>query len=105
MSHLTLPELTHARLTWAKLDELCLDLRERVQLLEVQLKGAPNIHAQPSAMDIDSAARALRTGKVRGVRLTYRWEGKVWIDTLLRDEGGIQIYRTTVEPRSEEGRL
>jgi len=88
------PEHFHAHLSWDRLDELCQDLRERTEFLEVQLKADPKRPARRCATDLDAAAQALRDGSARGIRLTYQWEGQLWIDTLLRDEDGFQIFRT-----------
>lgn len=91
----TLPELTTAPLDAATLAQLFADLDACTTVLEVRLKSSAARRAG-APTTLDEAHEALSSGDAYGVQVRYLWDGRAWIDTLIRGSEGVRITRMTV---------
>ena len=46
--------------------------------------------------DLRQAVAALQDGRLRGVQVRYEWQGRQWLDTLLRSQEGLRLVRLEV---------
>ncbi len=90
MSDPPLPDLDDGVLDDAGLDALLTDLAALGEDLEVRCKGA-DVHSAPSTL-AESAA-ALRAGSVRAMQVSYRYDGRRWVDTVMRAPEGWRVVR------------
>jgi hypothetical protein len=94
-----LPKLYEGRIDAGTLAQLFVDLDACAELIEVRLKGSANELATQTT-GLREAQRLLADGAVRGVRLTYLFEGVVWQDTLLlSDDGDLRLVRVATGER------
>jgi hypothetical protein len=91
-----LPELSEGLLDAATLGQLFDDIAACADGVEVRLKGAPRRRAQATTATLDEARHALLSGTVRGAQVRYWWDGRAWIDTLIRGPEGVCICRMAV---------
>jgi hypothetical protein len=94
---LELPKLYEGRIDPGTLAQLFADVETCAELIEVRLKGTAKGHATQTA-GLQRAQQLLAENAVRGVQLTYSFEGVVWQDTLLAGDGGevrlVRVART-----------
>jgi len=91
-----LPELNEGLLDAATLDQLFADLTDCAVGLEVRLKSGSARRAHAGTTTLTEAREALIAGRVRGAQVRYFWDGKAWIDTLIRVPDGVRICRMAV---------
>ncbi len=91
---LQLPELRVADLEEAGIDKLFEDLSSAAELLEVVVKAGATTRCAGTVRSLDAARDALRSEDVRGVQLRYRFDGRVWCDTLMRAGRGARLVRS-----------
>jgi hypothetical protein len=87
-----LPELQQGRLDLATLWALVEEIETLGRVLEVSVKGAPAARAR-SELGLRAGVEALVAGGVRGVQVRYAYDGREWVDTLLRDGQGVRVVR------------
>ncbi len=90
MSDPPLPDVDDGSLDDAGLDALSADLTTLAEDLEVRVKATPG-HSAPG--DLRDALDALRAGAARAVQVSYRYQGRPWIDTILRAPDGWRVVR------------
>lgn len=90
------PELHQGLVDDATLDALANDLAACAELLEIRLKGGATRYSDDAPVDITEAVDALRQSRVRGVQLRYRYQGVVWVDTLVDTLAGIRLVRSRI---------
>lgn len=76
------PEVFEGTLDQDELDRLLLDARHASRLLDVRLKGGEQRRSEGG--DLAAAREALRSGKAIGVQILYEFQGRRWLDTILR---------------------
>ena len=79
-----LPDLHESLLDEATLDQLFVDLEALAEIIEVQLKGAPQRMTDARSVPLAEAHDLLKSGAVRAVQIRYVHEGKQWWDTVMR---------------------
>ncbi|HRI06322.1 MAG TPA: hypothetical protein PKW35_00825 [Nannocystaceae bacterium] len=74
------------------------DLRACAEVLGVREKGGA---AQTSELSdgagLAEAAERLRRGLLRGLQVEYTYQGRRWIDTILRGDGSFRVIRVRHE--------
>jgi hypothetical protein len=88
-----LPDLHESLLDEATLDQLFVDLEALAEIIEVQLKGAPQQMTDGRSVALADAHEMLRSGAVRGVQIRYNHQGKQWWDTVMRLPEGFKLIR------------
>jgi len=88
-----LPDLHDAVIDRATLWQLADDIESHTELLDVRQKGGAARRADPGDVALRDAFRALETGVVFGVQVSYRFDGDEWRDTLMKTPQGIRIVR------------
>lgn len=91
---LSLAPLTQADLDEETLQALLRDWLESTQVLEVTIKGGATLRAQSANQSLPELVAKVQCGELRGVQVRYRWNGKGWLDTLLRSGPLVRIVRT-----------
>jgi hypothetical protein len=89
--------LTGGLLDRATLDALERDLVACAHVLDVLVKGAPTLRADPEPVSLAEAFAALRGGHVRAVQVRYAYDGAEWRDTLVATPGGVRLVRARTE--------
>lgn len=85
-----LPDLEDALLDDAGLGSLAADIAALSTDVSVRCKGG-DAYSSPSTLA--EAVEALRAGRVTAVQIAYHYDGKRWIDTVMRAPGGWRIVR------------
>lgn len=67
-----------------RLAELFADLAAHADVTAILLKGGALQYAGELPTTLAEAQAQLESGKVRGVQIRYRFEGRAWCDTLLQ---------------------
>jgi hypothetical protein len=93
-----LPDLQESRLDEATLDQLFVDLEGLAQIIEVQLKGAPQKMADGRDVPLAEAHGLLKSGGVCGVQIRYVHGGTLWWDTIMRLPEGFRLVRIQPDP-------
>lgn len=89
-----LPTLQTADLDEEGLDALLVDLAACAEDIEIVVKSAPAARAEGAAPALRAALERFRAGELRGVQIRYRFEGRLWCDTLIRTAGGARLVRS-----------
>ena len=92
MTDADLPPLYAAILDEGTLDQLFFDLEQGAEILRVVFKSKAET-ADAAAPDLRAAHRALVEGRVLGVQIRYRFQGREWWDTLVRGAAGTRLVR------------
>lgn len=100
MSGLELPELNVGTLDGETLERLLQDLAACAEVLEVQVKGSAEAHAQGGGLGLIEAGRLLIEGRARGVQVRYLFEEALWCDTLIAGPAGVRLVRMRMEEAS-----
>jgi hypothetical protein len=90
---IALPDLQDALLDPGTLAQLFFDLSQLAEVLEIRVKGAPTALATEELTTLEAARTALASGAAMAVQLRYRFEGRLWLDTLMRTPSGVRIVR------------
>lgn len=90
MSDPPLPDLEDGLLDDGGLTALAADLTALSTDIEVRCKGV-GVYSQPATLD--DAVTALREGAVAAVQVSYRYDGRRWIDTIMRAPSGYRVVR------------
>ena len=91
------PPMWQADLDAGALEQLFADLTAAAEVLSVRGKGGAGRHASAEPLTLASARERLASGGIAGVQIRYRFEGREWIDTLLRVGRGCRLVRCRVE--------
>jgi len=95
-ANLNLPALRTADLDEEGLDTLLTDLAACAEDIELVVKSGPAARAECAAASLQLAIQRFRAGELRGVQIRYRFEGRVWCDTLMRTATGMRLVRSQV---------
>jgi hypothetical protein len=79
------------------IEQLFADLTASAEVLFVQGKAGAGRYASIEPLTLASARERLASGGITGVQIRYRFEGREWIDTLLRVGHGFRLVRCRVE--------
>ncbi|MGH1342546.1 MAG: hypothetical protein ACRBN8_13380 [Nannocystales bacterium] len=79
----------------AQLSALVDDLADCAQIDEVRVKGGATSYSSESP-GLADAVTALREGRVRGVQILYRHDGKGWCDTLVARGAATRLVRNQI---------
>lgn len=88
-----LADLYQAELDASTLDALFADLAAHAEIFEVRSKGGARAMAGAEALSLEQARALLAAGAVRGIQIRYRFEGEVWLDTLLAGPTAVRLVR------------
>lgn len=85
---LPLPELHQGELDPATLRQLFADLRVHAEVLEIIPKfGRGYVVDAVESPSLDDALAMIEGGQLRGLQIRYRYQGEVWWDTLMPQNG------------------
>lgn len=88
-----LPELQQSVLDQATLDDLIRDIEQCTEVMEVIVKPASGEYAVPETVSPKEGQHLLSEGILRGLQIRYRYQGELWIDTLLNVGNNVQLTR------------
>lgn len=86
-----LPALQEAALDWDDLDCVLADLDDFAEILDLRGRNGREMESAP--IDIVAARDALVSGELQGLQIRYAFADQVWVDTLLREDGGARLVR------------
>lgn len=92
----SLPELQDAEIDQPTLWRLADDLEAHAQWIEVRCKGGAAVRAGAGGTDLRVGLRALESGEIFGIQITYCFDGDIWRDTLMRTPQRFRLVRVQV---------
>ena len=84
-----LPELWDSLLEDDALHQLISDLQNHADILNVQEKQSAFDYSQSGTTAFDR----LRTGLTHAMQIYYRYDGKAWCDTIMKQAQGYKLIR------------
>lgn len=94
-----LPDVHQAELDPPTLARLFEDLATHAEVLEVRAKSASRSMAGAGTISLDEARALLESRAVRGIQVRYRFEGELWMDTLMAGPTLVRLVRTRIPAR------
>lgn len=94
-----LPDVYQATLDTETLRALVQDLCAAADVLEVLVKehAQGRAAAAPGVLGLLAWMEALESGAIQGLQVRYRFEGALWLDTLLRRPEGVALTRMRLD--------
>ncbi len=90
-----LPEVYQATLDGETLRGLVRDLCAAAEVVEVLTKARAQARGEPAPglLGLLACVEALEAGDIQGLQIRYRFEGALWLDTLMKRPHGIALTR------------
>ncbi len=88
-----LPELHEGWLDPDSLGRLIVDIETCTEVVEVIVKGAPDHFASDQEIALRQAFAMISTRTIQAMQVRYRWQGTLWLDTLMWAPEGLKVVR------------
>lgn len=90
-------ELRQALLDESTVVALRADLCALADVVTVRLRHAADVRSVSEDLGVGEALDLLVERRTRAVQVVYRYEGRLWCDTLTWTPGGVRLVRTDLE--------
>jgi hypothetical protein len=88
-----LPELQHATLDAATVEQLFHDIEHCTEVIEVIPKFSRGAYVSVASIGLQEGKERLLGGELRALQLRYRYAGAEWWDTLMATPAGLRLVR------------